>query len=206
MKQYGYYLGETKNREERWNTCVREAIEIRIKTVNEVVWQTYEKEKEQIQESFFRCAAEAMKQMPKLMESGHKGPIRYIHFSYLLSGALSGEMLLKMDCYDEKYFSDIRDVNCYWDYSCLYPEYTEAAAKLEEKLFMEIPRLSVPEQQRARLYYQVSNIMALEEIIQSLVKSDEFKSCIQVYAKPVVSIFFGAYLDQAELIHELGGD
>ena len=204
MGQYSYYLGTEEDREEGWKTCVQKMMKERVGFLRDSIWDTYGHEKEDIQESFYQAVTGGIDQVLGQMEKGQKKPIRYIHVSYLLSSALSGEMLVKLDFYDENYFSNICDTDCYWDYHLLFPEYAGALAGLEERLYAEVVRLTSHELQRARLYYQVCNFMALEEVIRKLVKTEHFQACIRPCSESVVSILYGAYLDQAELIYEVG--
>lgn len=206
MEQYSYYLEETNDRKMRWQACIQTMMAKRIKILETTTWQLYSAEKVYIQDSFHSAVLDGIKAVSKLVEAQQKGALRYIHVSYLLNSAFTGEMLVRLDFYDNKYFMDHQDVECYWDYQCLFPGYAAAVQELETQLSEEVVRLSSYELQRARLYYQTCNFILLKDIIQEFVKTKRFKQIIETCSEPQVSILFGAYLDQAELIYELGGE
>lgn len=206
MRQTSYYLDDSNDRLQRWTACVQGQMDKRFESLRDTVEETCEKNWEEIKESFYQSLFAGVNQSLGFIDARQKEEICYIHFSYLLSSAVTGEMLIKMDFYDKTFFFDTKDVNCYWDYRMLFPEYAADIERLSEQLNTEVARLTPYELQKAKLYYQVCNFMVLEEIMQKLVKTREVEHCIKKCAGSEVSIFFGAYLDQAELIHKLGGD
>lgn len=205
VKQYSYYLENSDERMQRWTACVQEQMNKRFEFLKATLEETCKKNWEEIMESFYLSLSAGVKQTLGFIGARQKEKVCYIHFSYLLSSAAAGEMLLKIDFYDNKYFMDTKDINSYWDYQILFPEYAADVERLSEQLYLEVARLAPYELQKAKLYYQACNFMVLEEIIQKLIKTKEAELCIKKCSEPMVSILFGAYQDQAELIHELGG-
>lgn len=206
MKPYSYHLEDPADRKMRWQSCIQTMMGKRIKTLEVTTWQIYSEEKDYIQDSFHSAVLNGIEATSKLVGTQQKGPLRYIHVSYLLNSAFTGEMLVRLDFYDNEYFMDHQNVECYWDYQCLFPGYAAAVQELETQLSEEVVRLSSYELQRARLYYQTCNFILLKDIIRELVKTKQFKQIVEICSEPKVSILFGAYLDQAVLIYELGGE
>lgn len=209
MKQFDYYLeGHSgKEWEQQFAKCLKAVFQERIKTLRKETAACL-KEKPELTVSFEAALSNGALQAFKLAAAGKKGAVRFIHFSYLLSSALSGEMLIKLDCYDETYYSDIADIDCYWDYGGLFPNRSQELKALEDRLRCEIVRLTPYEISQARLYYQVLYFMVLEDILCTLVASNRSEEIIRSCAAREVSVLYGAYFDQAKRIHkvlEVGG-
>mgnify|MGYP001069513169 CR=1 FL=1 len=206
QKQLDYYLKNNSGEHDReYLECMKEIFKERGEALYTRIWDAYEKEKDRIQDSFDKALRLGAQEALDRMEQGEKGPIRYLHFSYLLSNALAEEMLVKADYYDGRHFSDLAEVDCFWDYRLLFPHYLEERECLEGRLIKKVTGLTACERQRFRLYYQVWNFMELEAVIKRLMGREQARESLSPCLNGELSVYFGAYLDQAERILQIGG-
>ncbi|MBD5552692.1 MAG: hypothetical protein HDQ96_16250 [Lachnospiraceae bacterium] len=201
MGQFEYFLEQnTKLREKQFCDCLRECMEKRNGYLEKDVRMVYEENKEDITESFRAAFREGIRQVEIMQTSYVKELICYIHLSYLLSNALTGENKVKIDFYDRRYFADLQEVDCFWDYGVLFPTYKQELFEMESQMRQEVPRLTLYELQKARTYFQVENFIVLGSILRTLIKEAEIREYAGRYLAPEARVFYGAYLDQAELI------
>ena len=201
QKQLDYYLKNSSEEHGReYLECMKEIFRKRGETQYTQVWDAYEQEKETIEDSFDKALGLGTEKALERMGQGGKGPVRYLHFSYLLSNALTDEMLVKADYYDRRHFSDLEEIDCYWDYGLLFPRYVEERERLELFLMEQVAGLTAVERQRFRIYYQVCNFMELEAVIKRLMEREQARERLSPCMDGELSVYFGAYLDQAERI------
>lgn len=203
MKQLEYYLEESDlDRQKQIGSCLGLFMKERMDLIREKA-ATCLKTQSEITASFEEALESGAGQALGMAKEGEKKAVRFIHFSYLYSGALSGETLIKVDYYDDTYFSDICDIDCYWDYGRLFPERMCELSNLEERLRLEIVRLTPYELQQARLYFHTLYFMVLEDILHKLVTGVKSEEIIRSCSDCGVSVLYGAYLDQAKRIHKV---
>ena len=105
MKQLDYMLEQSdEERQKQFLDCIRSCLEKRSRSLGKDVWTEYLKNETDIVESFQNALLTGMEQLHDIMASGKKQAISYIQISYLLSAALSGEKLMKIDFYDQQYY------------------------------------------------------------------------------------------------------
>ncbi len=201
MDRFGYTLGWGEEiREKLLNVGIRACMEERSRHLGEDTRKGYEENKEEVKASFYKAVDAVGRQVKELQEAGVKSAICYIHISYLLSGVLTGEHKTRIDFYDRRHFADLREAGGFWDYSMLFPEYKRELEEMEYRLRREVPRLTFCEVQRAKTYFQVGNFIVLEPILKELVREKRVRECLDGYLAETVNVYYGAYLDQAELI------
>lgn len=207
QKQLDYYLkSSSKEHEQEYMECMKEIFRERGETLYTQIWDAYEQEKEAIEDSFDKALSLGTEKALERIEQGEKGSVRYLHFSYLLSNALADEMLVKADYYDRRHFSDMEEIDCFWDYGLLFPDYREERKRLELRLMEQVTGLTAVERQRFRIYYQVCNFMELEAVIKRLMEREQARERLRPCMDEDLSVYFGAYLDQAERIASLSTD
>ena len=70
----------------------------------------------------------------------------------------------------------------------------------------QVAGLTAVERQRFRIYYQVCNFMELEAVIKQLIEREQARERLRPCMDGGLSVYFGAYLDQAERIASLSTD
>ena len=201
MNQSGYFPEQNpETRKKQFLDSIRACMEKRSRHLETDVRKTYEEQKTEILKSFQEVFQEGREQIRAMQEAHVKFPVCYIHLSYLLSGALTGESRLKIDFYDRRYFADLQEVDCFWDYRMLFPEYEQELYEMEAQLRQELPRLTACERQKAGIYFQTGNFIVLEPVLKALIAEPEIRACLDGCLAPEVQIFYGAYLDQSERI------
>lgn len=201
MAKSEYFLEQNaESREKQFCDCLRVCMEKRNRYLGENVREIYEKDKADITESFRTAFQAGFRQVETMQASCVKGAISYIHISYLLSSALTGENKVKIDFYDQRYFSDLQEADCFWDYRALFPKYKQEVQEMEYQLRQGLPRLTSYELQKARTYFQVGNFIVLGSILRRLMREAGIRECFGRCLASEAGVFYGAYLDQAELI------
>ncbi len=205
MGQLSYTLEQKDEvREEQFLDCIRRCMEQRSMCLERDTWELYKNKENAIVESFQKVLGMAIQQTEEMIASGSKQPISYIQLSYLLSGALLGEHLLKVDFYDYHYYGDMQEIDCFWDYGALFPQYEQELGFLERELRQALPRISAYELQKAQTYYQVGNFMVLETILQDMMQKIKPEERLGNSSAVDGAVFYGAYLDQSEMIYRWG--
>lgn len=201
MNQINYFLKQNpETRERQLCDSIKACMEKRSMHLETDIWKVYEERKTDIIKSFQEAFRSGTEQIGAMQASRIKSPICYIHLSYLLSGALTGESRVKIDFYDQRYFADLQEIDCFWDYQMLFPEYAQELLELEDQLRQDVPRLTSCELQKARTCFQTGNFIVLEPVLQALLDDAKIKECLDRYSASEVNVFYGAYLDQSELI------
>ena len=205
MGQLSYTLEQKDEvRKKQFFDCIRSCMERRSMCLEQDTWEVYKKNKDAIVESFQEVLGMAIQQIGEMIASGSKQPVSYIQLSYLLSGALLGEHLLKVDFYDYHYYGDMQEIDCFWHYGALFPQYEQELGFLERELRQALPRISAYELQKAQTYYQVGNFMVLETILQDMMQKIKPEERLGGSSAVNGAVFYGAYLDQSEMIYRWG--
>lgn len=200
--QKDFWGQDADTREKQFCECLKNSMEKRSRYLSQAVLKEYTNHKEKVTDSFLMAFQTGGRQLDFMIASGLKSKIQYIHLSYLLSGALTEKYELKIDFYDQRYFGDLEEVDCFWDYHELFPMYPQELLELKVELQNCLPRLTAYEIQRAKLYYQVGNFAVLEPIIQDLLRNLHGEDFLTEYMDSQVNVFYGAYLDQAKRIDQ----
>ncbi len=203
MMEKGYYLINDEARKKQYIAFMEEALCGYYHRMNSRTWELFEEKREEFEANLAKAVESANEEIQDYIFEKKKRKIKYIHFSYLLSGALSGEILLKLDFYDNKYYRDVEEVDCYWDCSSLFPDFEGEYGKLKEELSKKIMRVQSGELSQLRVGMMVLNYMILKSILTEIVKEEKVEKQLGAYCEEEAYIFYGAYLDQAEIIHQI---
>lgn len=168
-------------------------------------WELFESRREEMEGSFCKAMAEANDWLSSCISSGTKEKISFIHISYLLSGALSGEMLLKLDFYDKRYYSDPEEADFFWDCHELFPEHDDELNRMVREIRERVIRAKSNEISMAGICMTACNCLVLKPIVEKLVQCRSFERLTEAYRDDRVPVLYGAYLDEAEVIHEMKG-
>ena len=136
---------------------------------------------------------------------GKKGPITYLQLSYLLSDIPQKKLTLKIDCFDERYYGDLREIDAYWDYSELFPYIDEDMAILHKELGNTFIRFMDYEIWDIRQCYHIWIFILMKDIVKNLIAGEEASQLLADIRGSELAVLYGAYLDQAEVIRMIGG-
>lgn len=202
MKQNkNYHLTEEK-RTQLYTEFMTNALYEYSKQILEQTIELFYSQRNYFENSFYHMAEKMTRYLQSGISSGIKGKICYVHFSYLLSGALSDEMLVKMDCYDKCYYADIADFDCFWNCKKLFPQYDIEKNKIEKNLQREVIRTKSGEISQVGICLTACNYLILKPIVSELVRGERFQNLINSYCAQKTFFLYGAYLDQAEVVYQ----
>ena len=201
MQEKGYSLLSSEERKEQYKKLMISLLSEYYLRTRSNTMKRFENSREEVKGAFRRTLEAAKVYLHNSISAGQKGKVRYIQLSYLLSNALSGERLIKVDFYDERYYRDIEEIDCYWDFTMLFPEEESEYLNCADKLRGELIRLQSGELSQLKIGLMVLNFMVLKEILRELVKSERLLEELSPYCGDEMFFIYGAYLDQAEVIH-----
>ena len=164
--------------------------------------------KDKILQSFLVSIASNSAAVQPLIDSGKKGLIKYVQLSYLLSDSLVNELKVKIDFYDARYYGDIEMTGGHWDYKdlLLFPYIDEDMEIICCELLKRFTRLKNYELLDIRLYYHIGIFALMLEILKILAEDKAFTEAFfgGIFASEV-TVLYGAYLDQSEVIASIKG-
>jgi hypothetical protein len=173
----------------------------------------FKEHKERILQSLLSAVVSAGEAMKPLIDSGEKQKVRYLQFSYLLSAAKMGRLWLKLDLYDARHYADMRSDGGHWDYSEMFPYIDEDMGQLRSDLVKRFTRIMDYEISDIRLYYHTGVFKMMWATLMELGVEEGFAAALAGTSaagvsmadvfEPNVSVLFGAYLDQSEVVAEI---
>jgi len=166
--------------------------------------QLYAERKDSVQKNLISVITENVESIAMLIETGEKRPVRFIHFSFLLSEVLQKKLILKIDYYDERYFRDISDIDSFWDYSELFPYIDEDMAKIRDELQEEFISLKNYDILDIEMLYHVGVFAVMKEILASMVSEEDFLKAVATICDVETAVLNGAYSGQTEVIGHFG--
>ena len=92
----GYVLSDVRERREEYTKLLAKLLFEYYQRVCGEILELFDRQRESYEDSFCRTFQRAEDFLETAIASQKKGKLKYIHFSYLLSGALSGEHLVKI--------------------------------------------------------------------------------------------------------------
>ncbi len=203
VRSIRYRLSDPDERTEKYVEVLADILLAYYKRASAEAIALFESRRGFYEESFCRAFQKAEEFLKVAAGSQQKGKITYIHLSYLLSGALSGEQLIKMDFYDARHYRDVEETDCFWDYSGLFPSYDRERKDAEAELRRRIVRMQSGELSRIGIGMTACGALALKPILKELAASREFLRNIRHYCGCPAYILYGAYLDEAELLYQI---
>ncbi len=205
MAQIGYSLISSEERKKQYKEFMTRALYEYYERTCIKSMELFRNRRGQFEEGLVSTVEAVKDKLQESISSGRKGRLSYIHLSYLLSGALSGEMLIKLDFYDEGYYRDVEEIDCYWDCSSLFWDLETEYRNMAEEMKKNMIRIQSGEFSQLRVGLTVLNYMILKPVLKELVKSERVEKQLRVFCNEKAYILYGAYLDQAEVIHQLIG-
>lgn len=203
MAETGYSFLESKKRTEMYIEFLTDALYEYVIRTKERTTALFEAGREKYEETLCSVIASAGVFLHSRISSGKKGKLRYIHFSYLLSGALSGEMLVKLDFYDERYYRDVEETDCFWNCRELFPDYEKECRQMEEKMRRRILRVQSGELSQIKIGLTAWNYLLLKPVMAELVRSRRVEEQLRPFCEERAFLFYGPYLDESEVIHKM---
>lgn len=205
MTEKSYHLLDHEAREKQYITLMEELLGTYYERTYSKMQEALKKRKEEWEAGLIKVLKTVREDLQGYISEGKKGRIGYIHFSYLLSGALSEELLIKLDVYDKRYYRDVEEVECYWDCSSFFPDFSAEFREMAEELSKKMIRVQSGEISRLRIGMMVVNYMLLKPILEEMVRGKEVEKQLELFCEEKACILYGAYLDQAEVIYQFKG-
>lgn len=146
--------------------------------------------------SFASTLAEGIRKTALLQSVYKKGKIQLVCFSFLLSGAISCEMLVKIDFYDERLFGDTIDTDTFWDYSALFPDLREEAEILGKKCRKQFIRFTEYDTEELYLGFYSASFSILMEILTEIFEKEGMQSPFLPIMDDSLTIMMGRYLEK----------
>lgn len=203
MQNRGYVLLSLEKRREQYNNFLTDSLLEYERIHAPQMKELLERQRQRYEESLCKAFDLSEDFLRSSLSSQRKGRLKYIHFSYLLSGALSEEHLIKLDFYDHRHYQDPEEIECFWNCKGLFPWYEEEYRNLEGNLRKEIPRIKSGELSRLRVALTSWDYLMLKPILMELVKGETFLQRICPYCGSTAYILYGGYLDMPEVLWEM---
>lgn len=169
------------------------------------IFSYYNEHSERLADCFIYTLEEGYQQLHVYQEAGVKGDLRYLKISFLMSGQFSGENLLKIDFYDERFYGDPYEIDCYWDYGELFPlekKEMEEIGCLMRKELIKVMDFEVEERLSA---YWIGRMQLLQIVLMELLKKERVLSAILKGAGSQIQVLYGAYLGSSQSLYMEGG-
>lgn len=206
MAERGYHLLGSEERKKQYVELMEDALRDYERRTYPKTIELFGAKREWVEAGFVKTIEGVKKNLQQAISAGKKGKIKYIQLSYLLSGAFSEEMLIRLDFYDKGYYRDVEEMSSYWDCSSLFPDAKEEYIRLKEWLEKRIIRIQSSELSQLKLGLMIFNYKILHSILPKLVKAERVEGLLRLCCENEAYVLYGAYLDQAEVIHQLGGE
>jgi len=162
--------------------------------------QLYTASKGEILQDFLAVIEQGAELVRKFIDADEKQPVMYLHFSYLFSEVLRKKLVLKIDYYDVRYFKDINTVDSFWEYDKLFPYVSEDMEMLHGRLQKQFIRFKEYEFYDIRMHYHFGVFLIMKEILRNMTAEKAFSEAISAISGSEVTVLYGAYLDQADVI------
>lgn len=146
--------------------------------------------------SFASTLAEGIRKTALLQSVYKKGKIQLVCFSFLLSGAISSEMLVKIDFYDKRLFGDTIDMDTFWDYRALFPHLREEAEILGKKCRKQFVRFTEYDTEELYLGFYSASFSILIEILTEIFEREGMQSPFLPIMDDSLTIMMGRYLEK----------
>lgn len=146
------------------------------------------------------CTAlwEGILALHSLQERAGKGSLAYLQFSFLMSGTFSGEHLLKIDFYDGRFYSDPYEIDCFWDYSCLFPYENQRMAKIISDVRREAVHAMDCEMYERFPTYRLGQMLLLGDLLKRIQAEEKIMSMLRPKADPEIKVIYGGYMGAAQ--------
>lgn len=135
-----------------------------------------------------------------LQEHKRKGRLAYLQFSFLMSGIFSNEHLLKIDFYDDRFYEDPYEIDCYWDYSCLFPEQSQRQGKMISEVRRKVVKVMDYELHERFPTYRLGQMQLLLDLLKRIQAEEKIVSLLSTEAEPEIKVIYGVYMGAAQML------
>ena len=182
-------------------TLTKPLAEERFKQIQAEIEAYCAKHGKEIADETVSAFRNAFLQAAKLQMSGEKGAVRYLVLSHLFSSVYADGYAVKIDCFDQRFYSDSAELEAYLKLDWLNPFLEKDMESFRKELAEHLPRLMGYELDRVRYryvwYYHSIIRRFLTDIIGSLLELPEFGA---LASEPEFEVLFGGYMDKAVVI------
>lgn len=166
-----------------------------------------EKHSKEIVHTFLEAFKTAVEQTTILQDQKKKGKVRYILFSHLYSSIFLQRYLIRIDLMDLTFYSDSSQAVSYWDARDIYQLFEEDVEAIREELGKNFPRIHEYEADFIRYayapyYHGVTKAFLLAMLEEALPERNFLPH--QDRLESFVSILFGEYMGEADVLFQLG--
>ena len=166
-----------------------------------------EKHSKEIVHTFLDAFKTAVEQTTILQDQKKKGKVRYILFSHLYSSIFLQRYLIRIDLMDHAFYSDSSQAVSYWDARDIYQLFEEDVEAIREEMGKIFPRIHEYEADFIRYayapyYHGVTKAFLLAMLEETLPERNFLPQ--QDRLESFVSILFGEYMGEADILFQLG--
>ncbi|MFV0239098.1 MAG: hypothetical protein ACK5H4_03525 [Lacrimispora sphenoides] len=157
--------------------------------------------------SFVEAFKVAMEQAVNLQDRKEKGNVGYILFSHLYSSMFLKQYLIRIDLMDRGFYSDTAQSMSYWDAGNIYHLFEEDVEAIRKELERDFPRIREYETDSIRYAYATYYHRLAKTFIQAILEEALPEKGFlpeQARLENRVSILFGEYMGEADVLFKLG--
>ena len=125
------------------------------------------------------------------LQSKGKGSLTYLQFSFLMSGTFSNEHLLKIDFYDDRFYGDPYEIDCYWDYSYLFLDQVQRMEKMISDVRRKIVKVMDYELSERLPIYRLGQMQLLLELLKRIQAEEKIVSLLSAEADLEIKVIYG---------------
>lgn len=151
---------------------------------------------------FVKCFEQYARKVIRMQQAGGKEPVAFMNFSVLRTNILANKHWLKIDAYDQNWYSDRAECSGEYDVSTVYQWLDKFALSLEAARKKSIGQLKLSDLQR--LVFKESNryLSVVTEVIRSgMKKAAETESYRNMKRQEVFTVCVGYFQDQSYIVH-----
>lgn len=151
-----------------------------------------------VSDSLYAALEEGIHALHSFKEDGLKGSLAYLQFSFLLSGIFSGEHLLKIDFYDDRFYADPFEIDCFWDYRFLLPYQQQRLEKIISDVRNEVVRVLDCDICERFPAYRLGQMQLLQEVVKCIQHDERISFLLLSEADPEIKVIYGVYMGDAQ--------
>lgn len=189
---------DNQTRTQKLNTAFLQACREGLLKSRIYISDYYKKNTAYLTESLHSALEQGLEHVHIFQGQGKKDSLRYLQFSFLMSGQFSGEHLLKIDFYDHRFYVDPWDVDCFWDYQCLFPEQQKQINQILFHVRNEMKRLLDYELYERLPSFRLGQMQLLQELLYKILKEKRIMSLLSTEANPQIKVIYGTYMGDAQ--------
>lgn len=146
---------------------------------------------------------ELVEKVMTAQETGRKGKLAYLCFSFLLSGLYTNTYEIKIDGYDDGYLKDFCETCVYWDTDFIFQSFEQDMEHFRKHIKTHIPRIQEYEvmmfrKQYAMHYYRITQKF-IEDQIEEIILEIQQEN---LQLSDTLRVTFGGLYDTSLLLLE----